>query len=85
MFRKQQQQVSISTAAKKLKVSTRAIQRACNRWGIGTQIRVGMNKKMMFVLSEKDVLFLNEHLQRRSGRPSHGKANIKPNPHARQA
>lgn len=70
MFSNQQHQVSISTAAKKLKVSTRSVQRACHRWNIGTRISVGIADKVVIMLNADELKFLNQHLQRRSGRPS---------------
>lgn len=73
IFNRQARMYSVSHAAKKLGVTTRAIQRACHRWKVGCKMQVGTQGKSIFMLSAHDISFLDEHLQRRPGKPSYGK------------
>jgi hypothetical protein len=62
--------VSVKQAAKILKVTPRAVQQACKRFGKGFRLSVGTLNRVVLVLTMDDVKFLEKMMYRKQGRPS---------------
>lgn len=59
----------VQAAAKMLRVNARTVQYACKRMKRGVRLAVGTTGRCVLMLTRADIRYLDEHLQRKVGRP----------------
>lgn len=66
---KEEKLIGVVPAANRLGVSGRTVQMACKRWKLGKRINVGTLDRVVILLTEEEIEYLDRNLQRRAGRP----------------